>query len=275
MLNDNSASASPPGPALSPRRYLTTGLARTGMTYLSLSLAQIDGVKPPSEALRRPRRGGRANPGNYAEFRTLVGRSQRTLHPRRDRVEFVDMLLTPTEEHPVVGVKLLPLDWCWPKRYISWSPLLMRILRMGSLVDYVISNEIPVLLFVRENILKLFVSTLLAARDESWSSEHPRISDQIHLDPRTIIRDLDLIDATQQGLVELCRQFPETTTITYEDPRDEKLAAVAKALGLPSISPTGPSFHKQTSDDLHEVIENYEIIATVLAGTRYERFLSV
>ena len=260
-------------PTLSPKRFIMTGLPRTGVTYVSSALSEIKGVRLHGEVLREmtnvnsvPNRGG------YCEFRELAGSPKRTLHPRRDRLDYVAMLLTPTEESPVTGLKLLPLDWGWPKRHIYWSPTLVKIARMPKLREFVISNDITVLHFVRDNVLKLFVSSALASRDQSWSSRQPRSNETIWLDPSTIVRKLRWFDRTQQSLSDLCEDF-STVTIHYESPSDLKFQMAASALGVPTATPLTTSLKKQTSDDLSEVIENYETIARVLTGTPFERDL--
>jgi len=258
---------------LSPKQFIMTGLPRTGVTYIAMALKQTDGVKLHGEVLREVgRRGGIPNPTGYHEFRALSGKARRSLHPRRDRLAYVDMLLTPTEEAPVAGLKLLPLDWCWPKRDIYWSPTLVRAARMPKLREYVISNDITVLHFVRENILKLLVSNALASRDQSWSSRQPRTNEKIQLDPRDVKKKLTWLERTQQDLIDLCKDF-STVTIPYELPSEQKLLMAKDALGITSTVELQRALSKQTSDDLRDVIENYDEITQVLAGSRYERFL--
>jgi hypothetical protein len=258
--------------SIAPRRVIATGLARTGATYILLSLREAEGVKIYGEVLRKARRGGRPNQNSFSEFRRLAGRGPINLRPRRSRIEYVDMMLTPTEEAPIVGVKLLPLDWCWPKRYISWSPELVKAAIMPKFRAFVNSEHITVLLFVRENILKMAVSTQLAARDESWSSVHRRSAETIHLDPRTLVKTLTKLEASQRVLIDLCSELDDCTTIIYEAPREEKLATAFAALGLPATA-GAPAIGKQTPDDLRAVISNYDEVARTLEGTPFEQHL--
>ena len=198
---------------------------------------------------------------------------QRTVHPIRSRVEFFDRLTSEVTDNDVVGVKLLYNHLCWPTKGALNHPRIHAVTRMRALERWMAEEDVLVIALVRENLLKLLVSFQLARRDGTWhTSNGERRSRTITIKGSRLIRDLTTLETQQAGVVAFAERFRHLV-LHYEAEPAERYAALAGALDrdphayVPVVKST-----KQTSDDLSEVIENYDEVLAVLAGTRFEGF---
>ncbi len=268
-----SPSDQPIAPRAAPKRFALVGLPRTGTNWTMNLINSMGGITCFSEIYGQ-------NPPAMKDWAKcgpeMFTRWQRTVHPVRSRVEFFDRLTSEVVDNDVVGVKLLYNHLCWPTRGALNHPRIHAVTRMRALERWMAEQDVLVIALVRENLLKLYVSFQLARRDGTWHAlSGDRRSGTISLDRSRVLRDLTVLETQQAGVVAFAEPFRHLV-VRYEAEPAERYAALAVALDRdPSAFVPPLRSVKQTSDDLAEVIENFDEVAAALAGTRFEGLLAV
>jgi LPS sulfotransferase NodH len=256
---------------LEKKRFLIIGMPRSGSNWAAHFINQFDGAMAYSEVLSR-RAFLDEGYGNVKDDQ--FGTFEQLLHPARSRARFLDTLVSPTEDVPVVGAKLLYAHCCWPSYPRFTPPTLHRFLSMDPLSEWIRSKDVQVITLVRENLLKQLVSRDLARRDGVWAAvDGERTQTTISLDRHRIVREMERLERRQNEVARWAAQFPPQIIIRYEDSNEVRRHMICEALGLPLPEKLVAEIPKQTPDHLDKVIENYDEIATVLSGTRFEAFL--
>lgn len=182
-------------------------------------------------------------------------------------------------EVDAIGFKLMYNQMSlWP-RFASLAPVAGQLLRDLSLRKWLSGNQVVVVHTLRRNHLKALVSRALATKTGRFHSRDPVAGDQNVVIPlRGLKARLRRIEKAERiarasilglGAVEI---FYEDYISAEGASLDSQLCA---ALGL--WVPDGglsSSLRKLSSDDLRDVIANYNEVAACLSGTRFERFLT-
>jgi hypothetical protein len=261
-----------PDESSTPSYFVLLGLPRTGSNLTRYLAGTLDGVRCFGEVF------GQNSPGdpNYAQ----MGPSefswwQRTVHPVRSRITYLERLLQSADGYDQVGAKILYNHLCWPTRGALDHPWIHSITRMRSLERWMLDNDVLVVALIRENLLKALVSRRLASRDGTWhSNKGERESNTIEIDCSTLLHDLEVSERQQEGALAVARRHRHVV-LPFEVPIEERVEMLATALGRSVGEPAEDlRSRKQTSDDLSVVVENYAEVAAVLKGTRFERFLA-
>jgi hypothetical protein len=95
----------------------------------------------------------------------------------------------------------------------------------------------------------------------------------VRLNPRGCLAGLDLIEADEAALDELCLDHP-TFRIAYEELGEEqRLVALQDFLGL-EPEPLRSWYERLRTRSLAETVSNWDELADALRGTPHERFLT-
>lgn len=150
-----------------------------------------------------------------------------------------------------------------------------QLRRFPMVIEWLKQNDCKVIQVVRRNILKTLVSR--SAKRVSGES-HVRTRTKktnVHLEEESLIRHLERIEQRNNGWVELCEGMPYLT-VYYEDfveNQVEELKPILDFLEVEHRSELSSKFVKGNSDNLCEIIDNYDRVAEILAGTPYEKYL--
>lgn len=157
---------------------------------------------------------------------------------------------------------------------IADDPALFRLLE---------AREVPIIHLTRRNVLKTYVSGLLADANRVWHARSPDElkSHTVRLNPAQTIGHLNAVRNEIDRVFHALRRYPAIVTIDYAelfDTRGELSPCVERKLchllGIAPFTARRPVFVKQVSDDLSGVIENYEEIRDTLAPTHFAWMLT-
>ena len=139
-------------------------------------------------------------------------------------------------------------------------------------------RNIPVIHLTRRNHLKTYVSGLLADMNRVWhATEKDKIkAHTLNVDVKKCMGFINAQIQEDERVQRALRHYPKLFAIDYAELFDEQAhisPEVAKKLGtffgVPSFEARRPAFVKQTSDQLKDVIENYEQLGNALSGSPY------
>ena len=197
------------------------------------------------------------------------------------RKSFLDDLMivqSPRDLAGAIGFKLMYNQASlWPKiAYLA--PQAGTVFKDHALQQWIIANKVIILHTRRRNRLKALVSHQLAAQSGRFHSREPDVSCRsVVISVRGLKARLGRIEAAERVACRAIRGLP-AVDIFYEDyaslAREETDSQLCAALGqvLPEGGLSTP-LSKIASDDLRVTVKNYDQVATVLSGTRFERFL--
>ena len=183
-----------------------------------------------------------------------------------------------SEDADAIGFKIMYNQMSlWPKlAYLA--PRAGRLFEDPAFRRWLHANRVLVIHTLRRNHLKILVSHRLAAESGRFHSRDAEAGKrQIVLPVKGLVTRLDLIAAGERAARTAIRDL-QSIEIWYEDyvgaqgPAYE--ARLCRALGQPT-PPSGLAsvLTKVSSDDLRETVRNYDQVADVLKGTRFEPFL--
>lgn len=199
------------------------------------------------------------------------------------RHSFLDWLVASQPEHHVeaLGLKLM-YDQISLVPMISYNvPPAGKILHDAGLLRWLRDHDVLIIHTLRRNHLKTVVSLARAAHTQEYhrrSGARPAASGaQIALPLRGLKARLNRIDLAERVARDAINEMP-TIEVWYEDYVGSQRVDVEKRIcaELGQDVPDG-GLHsplvKVSSDNLREAISNYDEVAALLSGTRFEVFL--
>jgi LPS sulfotransferase NodH len=187
-----------------------------------------------------------------------------------------------TRDIGAVGVKIMYEQISLIPKLAYLVPPIGAFFNDTALLRWLSRNQTVIIHTLRRNHLKMIISHAKAAQTGLF---HHRTANtatahdvRIVLPVRSLIARLHRIESAEKAARKAISDF-EVTEVWYEDyigqQRYQIEARLCAALG--QTLPSGglqSSLLKTSSDDLREVVANYEQIVSRLKGTRFERFLS-
>lgn len=137
---------------------------------------------------------------------------------------------------------------------------------------------LPVIHLTRRNLLKTYVSGLLADANRVWhATEKDELKVKtIRLDPAKTLANLNASAREVEAFFGSMRRYSKVTTFDYDEmlDKDGKLGSriedcIRRILPVKPFEKRTPAFVKQVDDRLWKVIENYEEVADTLAPTQH------
>lgn len=173
------------------------------------------------------------------------------------------------------------LDWLFEtyrNEAVGFKLMLVQLQEFPQVADYMRKKQFRIIHIVRENLLKLHVSYARAQMTDLWVSKKPVAQTQVKLAVRDLLDDLEDLEKQQQLQSQLISQMQLShIELIYEklaQDYGQALLPVLDFLGVDKKYKLNTELRKITSDDLKQVIENYQEVTDALTSTRYERFLS-
>ncbi len=146
---------------------------------------------------------------------------------------------------------------------------------LPEVLQWVKNNNVKVIHNIRVNILKTLVSRKTAQTRGIYSSDKNLPIIKITVDINNLKSDLENIEKKVSYYRNWCQNM-ESIEITYESlisDRENEIARILEFLDVESFYPLNTDIVKMNSDNLEDIIENYEAVCDTLKGTYYEEFL--
>ena len=178
-----------------------------------------------------------------------------------------------------IGFKLMYNQMSlWPA-FAYLAPRAGQLLQDRSLRRWLSVNQVVIVHTLRRNRLKVLVSHALAAQSGRFHSRDPVAGNHHVVIPlRGLKARLRRIERAEKVACATILGLP-TVEVFYEDyigtdgaDQDIRLCA-AFGQTVPKDGLSSP-LRKISSDDLRDIVENYDQVAACLSGTRFERFLT-
>jgi LPS sulfotransferase NodH len=166
----------------------------------------------------------------------------------------------------------------WPKlTYLM--PMTTRVLRDPALHSWLKNNHVLVVHILRKNRLKILVSHELAAQSGRFHSRDAGAGDRrVFIPLRGLKARLWRIELAERAARHSIKGLP-TIEIIYESytstsgPEDETRLCAALGQAAPTGGLSSP-LSKVSTDNLCDIVSNYDQVASHLRGTRFECFLA-
>lgn len=243
-------------------RFIVVGVQRTGTTLIRTTLDNHSRITCAGEIFktRGLRRKPHLGPWSYtAHLDAMALGKVRDLVFRRTLVTaFLDDLYA--SDVDAIGFKLMR----------------DQSQRFPMVVPYVREHGVRVIHVVRENTLKTYVS-ILTARVRGFHSREKVAQVRIEVPASDLLQRLEGIEADSRAWADTFADGHPYLAVTYEGfvaERERALAEVCEFLDVPVETPES-HLRKMTSDNLRDVIENYDEVLERLRGTRWESCLGV
>lgn len=141
-------------------------------------------------------------------------------------------------------------------------------------------NASKIILLNRRNLVKQYISRILAKRNGSWfHTQESFLKQRLHINPEDMIRSISKnLKVHNQCLTKIQKAGHSCITIYYEDLFSDMDAQLKRISGFLNISPSGftpgtVALRKQTDMDLAKVIINYEKVSAYLHKTPWHAML--
>jgi hypothetical protein len=253
---------------------LMVKLPRTGSTYLAYLLGSHPRISFHHEYLNRyaeRRQRLMSGPLGIRGVRRIVGKAI-----ARAKWRGLEKLLTSSSESAVVGASINPF-----KEGLSEATL-----------RQVVNPATRLIVLSRDNLLKQHISHLNVLAEKEAGTIRPyksynedgRVTDRtLHVGPEAVAA-IDRLERQRRGLFDIVESVDVPKLfLTYEEhihvaDKEPTLALLSEFLGV-AIAPAwredirpvanAPKYHKLVSDDLRQVIENYDEIAANATMQKY------
>lgn len=146
--------------------------------------------------------------------------------------------------------------------------------RFPAVVPYIKENSIKVIHVTRENTLKIWVSILTAKARGGFHSDGGKVVEavKVHVPISGLLLKLNTIYEHSQLWTGLLSESENYTKIKYEHFVKNKASEVSRLCEFLNVGneQAESELKKMNSDDLCNVIENYEQVCSTLKGSRFE-----
>lgn len=144
------------------------------------------------------------------------------------------------------------------------------------LQEWIMNQNVYIVHLIRENVLKLFISRIVAKETGQWQFARAGSRRRIQLDPNTILGELDKI-ISEREVIRARFQDNRYLEIIYEAFLSDQCEESRKTFDFLEIEQSKmefPKFLKKINpDSLEDIIGNYDEISMTLKGSPYEEFL--
>ena len=156
--------------------------------------------------------------------------------------------------------------------------MLNQFKKYFEIADYLKYHDFKIVHIVRENLLKTHISQIRARHTGVYVARNDQQQIKIALPRSQILKDLDNIKNQNYILTQSIEQLGLCCcTVSYErlqSQKNDQLHRILEFLGVESSVNLSPKSAKITSDDLSQVIENYDEIYSLLKNSEYKKYLS-
>lgn len=244
-------------------KFVVAGVQRTGSTLICASLDSHPDVYCDGEAFKV--KNWKLNKYPYVPdygYLKYVDQSvwRKALHHvyRRRPVEnYLDQFFASSETQ-ATGFKLM----------------YSHVKRFPTVVPYVKKHDFKVIHVERKNILKVWVSTV-GARQRGFHSRENVERVKVHIPLHNLMKRLDWLSEQSGKWKDIFSHSNDYMHIDYESFIKDKNTYLNEICNFLDVEgqELGSDLKKLTSDDLSEVVENYDEVKEFLAHTPYQACL--
>nr|WP_320193894.1 sulfotransferase [uncultured Desulfobacter sp.] len=148
----------------------------------------------------------------------------------------------------------------------------------SSITQWIIDNKVKIIHLIRRNTLKMILSRKTAMKRKLYHSTGTEKIENvtIHLQPEKTINEIKNIQA---NIKKYQQRYPqkEYIEIFYEDfveNMNKEAQAIFSFLNLDPFECSVPEYKKINTDNIQQLIENYEEITSFFGKTEFNRFLT-
>jgi len=243
---------------------MVLGTQRSGTTLLTSTFKRYPGVTAFDEIFLASRKAdftyrSYVSRTSLRRIRHYVGRSGMVR-------EYLDQLLSDGLcESDSVGFKIM------------YDQLGFLPYRYPSVLCYAREKGLKVIHVVRENVLRIVLSKLLARQRQLFHSTKEEVPnfEAIEVNPRWLVQRMDTLRRKQDLWRERIADL-EHLEINYEDFVANKERMTEHLLGFIGVESTEFLFSnlkKVSPDEISDIISNYDEIVQVVSGTSYKELL--
>jgi LPS sulfotransferase NodH len=173
-----------------------------------------------------------------------------------------------------------------PRRYnnieraVGFQLMYNQLRDYEYLYEWIISNEVSIVHLTRKNLLKLYLSRLIARQSGIYhsfvKSESARPVQKIFVDQKNILPRMKDILKQREEVSNIFSENP-SVEFSYEDffsNYTDVSQKIFSFLGLEDVVLELPNLEKINPNSIEQIIENYKEIAETLKGTPFEEFLA-
>lgn len=262
-------------------RYMSSGLfivcaiQRSGSTMLTRTLNTHPRIRCLDEVFinRFPNR----NIGSYQEY--IRGSISTRIKHILSTETSVNNYLTQLESKPIhLFVSEGERSLC---QRIGFKLMLTDVKRMPMVLDFAKRNGIQLIHLIRENSLDILISMVrnkisriphLPKHSNASESYRP---DKVVLKTRTLIRNLEKIEASKRMWLELLKGCSYSTVLYEEIIRNRaiELKKLMKTLGVEDTVDLETPLRKIGPSELSRSVDNFDEVVRFLRGSAYARYL--
>ncbi len=144
-------------------------------------------------------------------------------------------------------------------------------------IQLLAAHQIPVIHLTRRNILKQYVSNLMAEATNVWNVKELAELDtkKIKVNTESLIAELDMRENHARLMGQYLLACPKVTTFDYaelfwENELSESVAAkLTEFLGVTDFVNRKPVFHKQNPEHLEDAISNMDDVVATIQPSRF------
>ena len=240
--------------------FVVVGTQRTGTTVICQAINSHKSVRCYQELF------------NMGSLRNSPAKSKRAYHVYRKAS------LLNYAKHFLYRSKFISeyLDWVYhkSKKTIGFKLMANQGRDFPDAVDYLKNNKIKVIHVVRKNTLKVLVSRY-AAKSRGAHSKVPVGETKVKLAAQSLLNDLKAIESDNDFWRDEFYGSNNYLLVEYEEYVLDRVAVQNKICDFLGLDKQVfiEKYIKMTSGELRQVVVNYDVIKSVLVGTKYEKYL--
>lgn len=157
----------------------------------------------------------------------------------------------------------------------GFKVMLDQLDKNPEILTYIKKNKIICLYLERNNILNTAISRLLARERQIYHTDKNITFEPENINANALLEELNILNQIQKKLHEIVANL-DVKTIYYEDLIENKDIILNDLLNYLDISNNfilNSTLQKLNSNDLKQVIKNYDEIESILKNTKFKHFL--
>jgi LPS sulfotransferase NodH len=149
-----------------------------------------------------------------------------------------------------------------------------QLKQFPQVVPYLKSNDVKVIHVIRENVLKTWVSRR-AAVARGYHSTQAVGKIKMEIPTANLVKNLNRLSVDSQRWADIFSRTPNYISVCYEEFVNNRKRECGRLCGFLGVEAQEmeSSLVKLTSDNLSDVIANYDEVRECLVGTPYEDFV--
>jgi LPS sulfotransferase NodH len=244
-------------------KFILLSLKRSGSTYLVSALNSHPDIKCAGEIFKAINPLRIIYPGfSYSKTKNENFKSKALHYFNRSKIvnDHLNKIYAQNTD-TIFGFKLMP----------------RQITRFPTTKTYIIKNNIPVILLIREHYLERLVSIKVASETKVFASKNTSNKiNKITLNSQSIVHEIELMEKQSIEMKNLANQT-KNIKISYEELTvtaiEESQKSIFNFLGVEHNNMEGAT-KKLIKNPLYDVIENYNEIRKVLLASKYKYLIN-